>query len=97
MLIAIEHSDSPVCEIISRNQPDSGVAFLPAVAIRFLLQPRELRLQYQNGRLRYDFRPDTSDVFRHGPDDAVCLYQKIDKLLDSEPKETTNRSLNELA
>jgi hypothetical protein len=96
MLIAIEHRDSPVCETITRSQPDSGIAYLPAVSVRFLLEPRELLLQYEAGRLRYDLRgSDSSD--RPGPDEVASLYCKTAGMFAAGPKKTEGGSFNEIA
>ncbi|MFU0831624.1 MAG: hypothetical protein ACFWUC_01575 [Oscillospiraceae bacterium] len=97
MLIAIEHQDSPICEIIHRNQPSTGVAFLPAIAMHFLHTPRELHLQYQNGRLRYDLMPHSSDIFQPEPGDAIELYRETAASFAPKTKDNTEKSLNELA
>lgn len=77
MLIAIESRDSPVCEIIRRDLSDSGVAFLPAVPVRYSLEPAELKLQYEIGRLCFGVAQGLPQETRAPrPDEAVRLYRK---------------------
>jgi hypothetical protein len=97
MLIAIEHRDSPICEIIHRSHPDTGVAFLPAIAVHFLQAPRELRLQYQNGRMHYDLMPHDSGIFQPEPSDAIRLYRENAKFFAPKTTGKTSKSFNELA
>lgn len=76
MLIAIESRDNPVCEIIRRNLPDSGVAFLPAVSVRYELEPAELKLQHEIGRLCFGMArglPQNMPTAR--PDEAARQYR----------------------
>ena len=96
MLIAIENREPPICETVSWDRPDFGVAFLPAVSVRFLLDPKELRLQYEAGRLRRDLKRDGS-AFRPGPGDAVLLYRKTAGLFAAEPEQQTGIPFNEIA
>lgn len=96
MLIAIEGRDSPVCETVSRSRPDSGVAYLPAVSVRFTLDPRELRLQYEAGRLRYDLRRTEKNAFLPGPVDAVRLYHEAGRSA-AEPEKPDGQPFNEIA
>lgn len=97
MLIAIEHQDSPICEIIQQNYPDTGVAFCPAIAMYFQQAPRELRLQYQNGRLRYDLMPHSSGLFQPEPSEAIRQYRETAKSFDPKTTDNTKKSFNELA
>lgn len=77
MLIAIESRDSPVCEIIRRNLSDSGVAFLPAVPVRYSLEPEELKLQYEIGRLCFGMaRGLPQERSAVHTDEAIRLYRK---------------------
>ncbi|MCI1965303.1 MAG: hypothetical protein LKJ17_04125 [Oscillospiraceae bacterium] len=96
MLIAIEHRDCPVCETLSQNQPESGIAYLPAVSVRFLLDPRELRLQYEAGCLCRDLNCGDG-IFRPAPDDAARLYRKNAKETANEPQPPEHKFLNEIA
>jgi hypothetical protein len=97
MLIAIEHRDSPICEIIHHSHSDTGVAFLPAIAMHFLQAPRELRLQYQNGRMRYDLKPHDSSIFQPEPSDAIRLYRETAKSFAPKATDKTSKSFNALA
>ena len=76
MWIAMEHLHSPVCDVIRRNQTDSGVAFLPAVSLRFAMDPRELRSQFEIGRLRFELSGNPAPDLSPGRADAVLLYRK---------------------
>lgn len=76
MLIVIERRDCPVCEIIRRNLPDSGVAFLPAVPLRFEAEPQELKRNFEAGRLRFDLRGGLAPDLRPAPQEAVGLYRR---------------------
>ena len=76
MLIAIESRDNPVCEIIRRNLPDSGVAFLPTVSVRYELEPAELKLRHEIGRLCFGMaRGLPQDTRTAHPDEAVRQYR----------------------
>ena len=85
MLIAIERRDCPVCEIIRRNLPDSGVAFLPAVPLRFGLEPQELRREFEAGRLRFDLSGSLAPDPRPGPREAVGMYRRAQARGGREP------------
>ncbi|QAT50701.1 hypothetical protein EQM14_13535 [Caproiciproducens sp. NJN-50] len=95
MLIAIEGRDCPVCETIRQSQPDGGLAYLPSVSVRFLLEPRELRLQYEAGRLRYDL--NCGGDFRSGPGDAIQLYRKTAAMFAAAPSGPDGGPFNEIA
>lgn len=97
MLVALEHGDTPVCEMLLQNDPVSGVAFLPAVSVRFALEPQELRLQYQSGRVFYG--PESRAVAGLPPavENAVNGYQKTADLFQPKPENPGGKSFNEIA
>ncbi len=95
MLIAIEHQDSPICETVRRSRPDSGVIYLPAVSVRFLLEPRELRLQYEAGSLRRILSPSTGGTPRRG--DVIQKYCETAALFAPKPKKPEGGAFNGLA
>jgi len=96
MLIAIENREPPVCETVRWDRTDPGVAFLPAVSVRFLLDPKELRLQYDAGCLRRDLKRDGGD-FRPEPKDAVRLYRRTAGLFSAKPAPPGGVPFNEIA
>lgn len=97
MLIAIEQQSSPFCETVLRDQPDTGVAFLPAVPLRFSLQPQELRLQYEAGRLRYHMIRGDYAHPEPSPLDVVRLYRETARRLRPPSAEPDGKHLNETA
>lgn len=97
MLIAIERRDLPVCDTISRNHPGVGVAFMPAVPLRFNLEPRELRLQVETGRLRYELSRENYSDSRPAPTDAIRSYREAARLYESVPDQREDRRFNKLA
>lgn len=95
MLIAIERRDCPICETVRRNQPDAGLAYLPLVSVRFLLEPRELRLQYEAGCLRRDLR--RGGDFLSKPDEAIRLYRRTAAMSAPGPSGPEGGLFNEIA
>lgn len=96
MLIAIENREPPVCETVRWDRADPGVAFLPAVSVRFLLDPKELRLQYEAGCLHRELKSG-SGTFHPGPKDAVQLYRRTAGLFSAKPEPPAGVPFNEIA
>ncbi|WP_411676470.1 hypothetical protein [Caproicibacter sp.] len=97
MLIAIERRDIPVCDTISRNHPGVGVAFMPAVPLRFQLEPRELRLQAESGRLRYELSRENYRDSQSATTYAIRSYRETARLYESAPDTREDVVFNELA
>lgn len=95
MLIAIEHQDSPICETVRRSRPDSGIVYLPAVSVRFLLEPRELRLQYEAGSLRRILSPCPCGTPKCG--DVIRKYRETAALFAPKPEKPEGGAFNGLA